>query len=224
MSEPTTRRTASTEDTEHRRRTGLLWVGGAIAAAILLLGVNGTLSAWTAAIIDNSQNDVAVKGAVALVETDGTHTCDTGASATNQVTCATVNKYGGTTTPLDPDSLTGGDSQSVTVTLQNTGTVAGGLVLTADACAASAAAAGADPVGHPVCDEVTVTVHCTAPATLDTTASPVALSAFTGGTVGPLAAGASTDCTFTLHLPATTPSSYASQVASQALHWTLTAS
>lgn len=208
---------------ERRRRTGVLWAGGAIAAAILLLSVSGTLSSWTAAIIDNSQNDVAVKGAVALVETDGTHTCDTGASATNQVTCATINKYGGTAVPLDPDGV---NTQSVTVNLKNSGTVSGGLVLSADACSSSAAggSTAADPVGHPVCTQVTVTVSCTAPATLDTTASPVVLSSFTGGTVGTLTAGASTDCTFTVTVPTTTPSSYASQVASQVLHWTLTAS
>jgi hypothetical protein len=217
-----------TETTERRRRTSLLWISGGFAAAILLLAVNGTLSSWTTAIIDNSQNDVASTGAVALVETgpDGTTTCDTGTSATNRVTCATIDKYGGTATPLDPDSVTGGDTQSVTVNLANTGTVQGDLVLSTDACVSTAAggSTGADPSGHPVCSKVTVAVSCTAPATMDTSGSPVALGSFAGGTVGTLAAGASTDCTFTLALPADTPSSYASQVASQALHWTLTAS
>jgi hypothetical protein len=50
------------------------------------------------------------------------------------------------------------------------------------------------------------------------------LSAFTGATVGTLAVGEDTDCTFTLTLPVGTPSAYASQLASQVLHWTLTAS
>jgi hypothetical protein len=213
------------ETSERRRRAPLLWGGGAIAAAILVLAVNGTLSSWTTAIIDNSDNDVAVTGAVALVETgpDGTTTCDAGTSATNQVTCATINKYGGTATALDPD---GTNSRTVTVNLQNTGTVAGDLVLSTDACVSAAAAGstGTDPVGHPVCDQVKVGVTCSSPATIDTTASPVALSAFTGGLVGPLAAGVDTDCVFTLTLPSDTPSAYASQVASQVLHWTLTAS
>ena len=210
-----------------RRRVGLLWLGGAVSAAVLVLAVNGTLSSWTTAIIDNDQNDVAVSGAVTLVETGpGAVTCDTGTSGTNQVTCSTINKYGGTGTPLDPDSVAGGNTQSVTVNLHNTGTVSGDLVLSSDACVSTAAggATGADPSGHPVCSQVTVAVVCTAPATLDTSASPVALSAFTGGTVGTLAADANTDCTFTLTLPAGTSSSYASQVATQALHWTLTAS
>jgi hypothetical protein len=214
---------SSSDHGEHRRRrTGVLWASGAIAGAILLLAVNGTLSSWTTAIIDNSGNDVASKGAVALVETDGTHTCDTGTSATNQVTCATINKYGGTGVPLDPD---GTNSQSVTVNLKNTGTVSGTLALSSDACVSTAAPAstGADPAGHPVCNVVTVEVACTAPATLDTTGTPAALNTFGGGPVGTLAPGDATNCTFTLTLPSGTPSSYASQVASQALHWTLTA-
>ena len=215
---------ARTEENDHRRRTLFLWAGGALAAAVLVLAVNGTLSSWTTAIIDNGSNDVAVTGAVALVETgpDGTTTCNTGESTTNHASCDTINKYGGTETALDPD---GANSRTVSVNLANTGTVAGQLVLSADACTSSAAAgsAGADPSGHPVCDQVTVGVTCSSPSTLDTTATAVALSAFVGGTVGTLAAGADTDCVFTLTLPAGTPSAYASQVAAQVLHWTLTA-
>ncbi|MGY2874998.1 hypothetical protein ACVW00_002188 [Marmoricola sp. URHA0025 HA25] len=212
-----------TEPRERRRRPSLLWFGGAVAAAILVLAVNGTLSSWTTAIIDNTNNDVAVTGAVALVETgpNGTTTCDTGTSSDNVSTCSSINKYGGTSTALDPD---GTNTRTVSVNLKNTGTVAGGLVLSADPCASSSAAGstGADPSGHPVCDKVTVAVSCSTPATLSTGAA--ALSDFAGGAVGTLAAGEDTDCVFTLTLPASTPSSYASQVATQVLHWTLTAS
>jgi hypothetical protein len=222
MTEPTT--AARPETTSRRKRTSLLWAGGAFAAALLVLAVNGTLSSWTTAIIDNSGNDVAVTGAVALVETGpgGSSTCDTGDSATNQVSCDTINKYGGTASPLNPD---GTNSQTVSVNLRNTGTVSGNLVLSADTCLSSAAAGstGADPSGHSVCGKVTVGVTCSSPATMDTTGAPVVLSAFEGGTVGTLAAGADTDCVFTLTLPTDTPSAYASQVASQVLHWTLTA-
>lgn len=201
----------------------MLWVGGGLAAAILVLGVNGTLSGWTSAIIDNPSNDVAVTGAVALVETGPGGTCDTGTSSTNQATCNTVNTYGGTAVPLDPDSNTGGNAQAVSVNLKNSGTADGNLVLTADSCLSSAlgGAPTADPTNFPVCTQVTVEVACTGTGMLDTTGSAQALSAFTGGTIGPLAAGASTDCTFTLTLPAGTPSAYSSQVAAQAVHWTL---
>lgn len=214
---------ARTEETTRRRRSSLLWVGGAIASAVLILAVNGTLSSWTTAIIDNNNNDVAVTGAVALVETgpDGTTTCDTGTSPDNTSACTTINKYGGTASALDPD---GTNSRTVSVNLANTGTVAGELVLSTDTCVSSAAAGstGADPSGHPVCTKVTVGVTCSSPSTMVIT--PVVLSAFAGDTVGTLAAGEDTDCVFTLTLPAGTPSSYASQVAAQVLHWTLTAS
>lgn len=203
------------------RRTGL-WTGGGIAAAILVLAVNGTLSSWTAAIIDNNHNDVAVGGAVALVETGpGPATCDTGPSVTNEVTCSTINKYGGTGSPLDPDGVS---SQAVTVNLKNTGTRTGNLVLAADTCGSSAAvgSTGADPLTYPVCDKVTVALACTSPSTLSL--APAVLSAFTGATVGALAPGQATDCTFTVAVPLGTPSGYSSQVAAQALHWTLSAS
>ena len=92
-------------------------------------------------------------------------------------------------------------------------------------CCVSAAAtgsSGADPSGHPVCTKVTVAVACSTPSSLSV--GPTLLSAFTGSTIGTLAAGQSTNCVFTLTLPTTTPSAYASQFASQVLHWTLTAS
>lgn len=129
-------------ETRDRRRAPVLWFSGAAAAAILVLAVNGTLAGWTAAIINNTDNDVASTGSVSLLETGpgGITTCDTRSSATNQVNCDTINKYGGTATPLDPGSVTGGDSQSVQVNLKNTGTVSGGLVLTTDACVSTAAA------------------------------------------------------------------------------------
>lgn len=218
----------SKEGERRRRSAPLMWVSGAFAAAILVLGVNGTLSAWTVAIIDNTNNTVASTHAVALLETGpGSVTCDTASTATNQVAnCSSINKYGGTGTPLNPDSVTGGDTQAVTVNLKNTGTGQGSLVLSTDACGSSAlgGSATADPVTYPICTKVTVTIACTTPSSLDTTATPVLLSNFTGGTVGTLAAGADTDCTFTLNLPSGTPAGYSSQVASQVLHWTLTAS
>ncbi|MCW2753007.1 MAG: hypothetical protein JWQ32_418 [Marmoricola sp.] len=218
----------TTSDKNKRRRTGALWASGAFSAAILVLGVNGTLSSWTSAIIDNTNNTVASTHAVALLETGpGAVTCDTTSTTTNQVSnCSSINKYGGTGTPLNPDSISGGDSQAVTVNLKNTGTGQGDLVLAADTCGSTALGGSttADPTDFPVCAKVTVTVACTSPATLDTTGTPVVLSSFTGGAVGTLAAGAATDCTFTLNLPSGTPAGYSSQVASQVLHWTLTAS
>jgi hypothetical protein len=188
-----------------------LWGGGAVAAGVLVLGVNGTMSGWTSAIIDNTHNDVASAQAVSLIETGpGGTTCDTSGTPTNTDTCSTINKYGGTADPLAP-----GDSQQVSVNLKNSGTGPGDLVLAADGCTSS-------PQGPTdLCQQMQLHVTCTAPSTYDS--GTVTLADFTGGDIGTLTSGQSTDCTFVVTLPDGTPASYSGLVASQVLHWTLTA-
>ncbi len=202
-------------DARRERHTYLLWTGGLVAAAVLLLGVNGTLSSWTTAIINNNHNEVASASSVSLLETGPGGTCDTSGSPDNTDTCSTINKFGGTSSPLSPSG-----SQQVTVTLQNTGTTAGDLVLSADACTNSAAGPNAH-LGQDLCTRMDVRVACTTPSAFDSGTG--LLADFTGGDVGTLAAGESTGCAFTLSLPDGTPAEFSSQVASQVLHWTLTA-
>jgi hypothetical protein len=199
-----------------RRTTTLLFGGGIIAATVLLLGVNGTLSSWTTAVIDNNNNNVASASSVSLLETGpGGITCDTAASGTNTDTCSTINKYGGSAVPLSPSG-----SQTVSVNLKNTGTAPGALVLSSDACTHSANLSNAN-LTQDLCTQMHVQVTCASPGTLTT--STTTLATFTGGNVGTLAANTSTDCTFTLTLPTGTPAAFSGQVASQVLHWTLTA-
>ena len=88
---------------------GLLFSACAIAATLLTLSVNGTLSDWTTAVLNNNTNTVATTTAVILQEVgpDGTaghvsQTCRSSDAATNSATCTTINKYGGTTSPLAP--------------------------------------------------------------------------------------------------------------------------
>lgn len=206
MSHPTANR---------RRALPLLWLSGALAAVLLVLGVNGTLSSWTSAILNNSTDTVQAANAVVLTETDGTHTCVStdNNDGSNSYTCATINKYGGTATPLAP-----GASQSVTVTMTNTGTTSGSLTLAPGTCVKSAGSASAT---QSICDVATVSITCTSPSTLDTTASPVVLSSFGAQTVGTLAAGASTQCTFQVTVPSNASPQIAGQVATQPLVWTL---
>lgn len=221
---------------KRRRAVPVLWASGAVAAAVLVLGVNGTLSSWTQAIINNDHNDVASAKAVALSEANasGVVCKDTADSATNEATCSTINKYGGVSgggaeanaysTTNTTGYLTPGDSRSVQVTLANTGTGTGDLVLSADGCSNSVndAAGGDTTVGYDVCTKITVSLACTGDATVAAT-TPAALSAFSGASIGTLAPGDSTDCTFTVELPSDTPSGFSNQLAAQALHWTLTA-
>jgi hypothetical protein len=203
----------------HRRQrfAPLIWISGALAAVLLILGVSGTLSDWTKAIITNDTNTVKAADSLILQESgpnSAVCTSTDGGGAGNSFTCSTIDKYGGTATPLAP-----GADQSVTVTLKNTGTTSGGLALSPGSCASSG---GSPTASQSICDVATVTVACTSPSGLDTTSAPVALSSFADHTVvASLAAGASTDCTFDVALPASASPQIAGQTASQPLVWTL---
>jgi hypothetical protein len=228
----------STSAKKRRRSVPLLWGSGAVAAATLILGVNGTLSTWTSAIIDNNNNSVATTSAVALVETQtsplGNSTiCDTAAATdgSNSVTCSGINKYGGigdataagdtgfatdaSGTPLAP-----GDSQSVTVNLKNDGTGSGTLTLAAGSCAhlAYPNSTGADTADYNLCGEMHLVVSCSSPSSFSYSGT---VAAFTGGAIGTLGATDSTDCTFTVSLPSAAASGYSSQYLTQDLSWTL---
>lgn len=195
----------------------MLAAAGATAAVVLVLGISGTLSSWTRAIVTNDSNTVEAAQSLILQETGpGSVVCTStdGGGSGNSATCSTIDKYGGTAVPLGP-----GDHQSVTVTMANTGTGSGGLKLTPGTCATSG---GSPTASAELCDVATVTVVCTTPGTLDTTGSPVALSALAELTVATtLAPGESTDCTFDVALPASASPQVAGQVATQPLVWTL---
>ncbi|HWJ08285.1 MAG TPA: hypothetical protein VNS46_02855 [Nocardioides sp.] len=209
--------TTASPSRDRRRRSLVLGAAGGIAAVLLVLGVSGTLSSWTRAIITNDSNTLEAAQALILEETGPnsavcTSTDDGGSG--NTFTCSTIDKYGGTATPLEP-----GDHQSVTVTLTNTGTGSGPLALGVGACATSG---GSPTATASICDVALVTAVCTTPSTLDTTAAPVALSAFDDqAVVVTLAAGESTDCTFDVALPASASPQISGQTATQPLVWTL---
>jgi len=254
-----------TSHTKRRRNAPLVWGSSILAAGVLILGVNGTLSTWTKAVIDNSNNSAASTGAVSLIETGPGSTpvtCDTADDADNSVTCATINKFGGigasstaladpsdpnlkldpdsgdevapmtntSGSPLDPGSTTA-NTQSVTVNLENDGTVAGDLTLDAGTCAnyAYPNSKGADTADYDLCDQMELSVSCSDPT--DTDGTKPAIYTRTSGTVGSFAGadkaiasldpGKSTDCKFTVTLPSTTPAGYASQYLTQDLSWTL---
>jgi len=200
---------------KRRRFAPLVWISGGLAAFLMVLGVSGTLSDWTTAIINNDTNTVKAADSVILQETDGTNTCNStdNNDGSNSYTCSTINKYGGVTTPLQP-----GDSQSVTVTMKNTGTATGTLTLAPGTCTKSAGSATATAS---ICDVALVTIKCTSPSSLDTTGAPVTLASFAGQSVGSLTAGSSTDCTFSVTVPASASPQISGQIASQPLVWTL---
>lgn len=208
--------TDATPKRPRRHSAPLLWASGGLAATILVLGVTGTLSAWTTAIIHNDTDTTSATDSVALAESTGAGLCvDTSTTATNEATCSTVNKYGGTSAPLVP----GAAGNATTVTLTNTGSTTGDLVLSADACTMSGGISGAT---DDICDYVDLLVECPG----GTTTYSGTLSAFAAAgdqAVDSVAAGDSVSCTFTVSLPSTAPADIATQVASQPLTWTLSA-
>ena len=214
--------------TKKSRRTAVLWGSGAIAAVVLVLGVNGTLSSWTSALITNDDNSAGATGTyVALVETDGVSTCDTTTSPNNiDSSCSTINKYGGNST------MSPGDSEVVDVTFTNPGTAVGNTFSYAPGtCSPTNGTGGID-----LCTDgdLTVDVACSTGASYNPAALIAALgqSAAPGALVGkswtsaPALAAASASaitCRFTTTLdPAAPPVDAGSQVA-QPVTWTLDA-
>jgi hypothetical protein len=200
----------------------------AVAAIALSLGVNGTLSSWTSAVITNDTNTVATASAVILREVGPSATCFSSSGATNSYTCSTVNKYGGTSSPLSP-----GGSQVTDVVFSNVGSAAAStFVLTTDTCSQTPTAGSGTPAAANVCTngDLTVAISCSngssysagsAWADLVSAAGAPGSIAGTLTHTATLAAGASWTCRFTVALSASASVLDQGITASQALTWTL---
>ncbi|MEQ6900680.1 hypothetical protein [Nocardioides sp. YIM 152588] len=185
-----------------------------------MLGVNGTLGAWSTAIITNNTNTVEAVDSVALQETSATApggTCTTVSGSDNTVTCA-IDAYGGAEgSPLDPDGV---NSNSETLTFENVGTGPGDLTLEAESCSNSG---GAPTATNDICDVVTVEITCASANAY----GPGALSAFftaTDGspvTIANLDSGDTVSCDVVVTLPTTAPADVAGQTGTQSIVWTL---
>lgn len=218
--------------------TAAIWIAGAMAAGLLTLGVNGTLASWTQAIIGNTSNNVASAAAVILQETGpGSVTCTSSSSTTNSATCATINKYGGTATPLTPNT-----SQTVTVTFTNTGAanahtsfvLAPGTCTSTYTVTATGETAGAASTPS-LCTngDLTVAVSCSDGATyvsgsawtdlVYAAAAPPTATKLHTPTGTDLNAGASWTCQFTIALSSTASVLDQNITVSQPLTWTLNA-
>ncbi|MGN6781352.1 MAG: hypothetical protein ACTHJH_07615 [Marmoricola sp.] len=210
-----------TEDEQgsRRRRTPALAVSGAAAAAVLVLGVTGTLSSWTTAIITNDTNTTKAVTAVALTESDGSATtcADTSTTADNTATCSSINKYGGTSTPLNPDGV---NSHTTTVTLTNVGTESGGLTVSGGTCTNNGGAVGAT---LKLCNVLTVTIACPS-GTQKYTGTLADFAAPGEQAIATLAPGGTAVCDVTVTLPKDAPSGVSAMDVSQPITWTLTAS
>jgi len=211
------------------RPTRLALVAGLVSATVLVLGVSGTLASWTSAVIANDTNTVKTASAVILREVGpGPTTCLSSSGAANSYTCSTINKYGGTASPLAP-----GGSQTTDVVFTNVGSAsASSFVLGTGACSQTPTAGSGTPPAANVCTsgDLTVAISCSDGATYSAgsawtdlasaAGAPSAISATLTHTAT-LAAGASFTCRFTLALSASASVLAQGITASQPLTWTL---
>lgn len=213
-----------------RRGAGTpLLVACGVAVAVLALGTSGTLSSWTSAIIGNDTNTAATATAVVLKEASGSTTCISSSTAANSSTCSTINKYGGTGTPMLP-----GGSQSVDVTFSNTGGAnASSFVLAPGACTQTPTAGTGTPTAANLCTngDLTVAVSCSPGATYASAsawtdliyaaaAPPTATKTHTAS-AGDLNVSSSWTCRFTVALSSSAAVADQGIMVSQPLTWTL---
>ncbi|MFC5141434.1 hypothetical protein ACFPK1_24570 [Actinomycetospora rhizophila] len=214
---------------QQRRFIRLIVAAGLVGALMMSLAMTNTFAAFVATITNT--NDTAAAGSLILQETgpagSTTAACtstDGGGVSTNSATCATYNKYGGSTTMV-PSNATGTTNNVVTtVNFRNTGT----LPATAFTMAFGPCTQPTAPVGAGSATDFCTKLHVkvTSGATVvqpDTVASalagtnvnlPAALVPTPGGTAIPL--------TFTVYLDQSAGNTYQGLSASQPITWTLT--
>jgi len=204
-----------------------------VAVTVLALGASGTLSSWVQAVVGNTTNTAATAPAVVLAETSGASTCASsdGAQATvNVSSCTSINKYGGTATPLNP-----GSSVATDVTFKDIGAAnASGFTLTPGTCSQSPAAGSGTPPAGDVCanGDLTVAVSCSPGVTYAagsawtdlaySAAVPPTATKTHAASGGDLNSGASWTCRFTVALSASAAIADQGVTLSQPLTWTLT--
>lgn len=211
--------------TNSRRRTTMLAIAGALAATVLVLGVNGTLSSWTSAVVTNDTNTAGAEGAVALSESDGTSTCDTVTTSDNTFTCSTINKYGGDT------AMAPGNSSVVTVTFTNDGSADGKTFGYAPGTCSSTPGPGGTDLCADADADLTVAVVCSTGTSYDAAndiaglgqaaVAPGSLAGMSVTGAPELATGDSITCQFTTTLASDAKTSDAASQVSQPIVWTL---
>ncbi|MTD15290.1 hypothetical protein GIS00_15210 [Nakamurella sp. YIM 132087] len=188
-------------------------VAGLVGALLLSLSMTGTLSAFTAAITNTT--NTAASGSLILREVSGANNC---ISTDSTASCATINKYGGSTTLVPSDGTV--NTSVTTVNFTNTGTAtATSFTLKANACTQSGTGTATD-----FCTKLNVKIvsgsttlfngNATTLAT-QTATTPIALTIPTPN------AATTVPVTFTVWLDASAGNTYQSLAASQPLVWTL---
>lgn len=208
-----------------RRRLSLVaLLTGLVGVAILALSMTSSLAAFTASIT-NSVNTAAA-GTVIMQEQNGagTITCNSTDGAGNNVTnntftCATINKYGGSTTMVPGQTVT------TSVTIKNTGTASvAGFTLAPGTCTQSGNVTGS---ATDLCAKMGIVINQTVGGTTTTIspASSTLTSLASGGAIAltsPVAAATTITYTFAVTLSSSAGNTYQGLSASQPLVWTFT--
>ena len=215
---------------QQRRFVRLIVAAGLVGALMMSLAMTNTFAAFVATITNT--NDTAAAGSLILQETgpagSTTAACtstDGGGVSTNSATCATYNKYGGSTTMVPSNAAGTTNNIVTTVNFRNTGTLpATSFTMAFGACTQPAAAPGAGTATD-FCSKLHVKVTSgTTEVQADTVASTLANKTVTlPATLIPAANGSSTiPLTFTVYLDASAGNTYQGLSASQPITWTLT--
>ena len=203
---------------KRRRFTPVAIATGLLGAVLLSVSMTGTLSGFVASI-QNSTNTAAT-GSLTMEEktTSGTIvTClstDGGTIYTNAATCATINKFGGSTAMIP-----GAAPVNTPITIKNTGTVnAATFTLTPGLCTQTTGGVGA---ATNLCSKINVVL--TSGSTTIFSGTAAALAA--GGIItiaGPPAASVAVPFNFAVSVDTTADNTYQGLQASLPLTWKFT--
>lgn len=190
---------------------------GVLAAVLLSVTMTGTLSGFAAQITNS--NNTAATGALTMQEQNSgaTVTCtstDGGSVSNNTATCATINKFGGSTTMIPGQTVT------TPVTIKNTGTVAAStFTLTPGATCAQSNSGAANGTATDLCAKLSVVITNTTANTVVYSGTLAALAGSSAYTLPAVAAGSTTGFSFAVTLASSAGNTYQGLQASLPLVW-----
>ena len=191
---------------------------GVVATVLLCLTMSGTLAGFTASI--NNTNNSAASGSLVMQEQNSTAsvTClstDGGSVSTNTSTCATINKFGGST------SMVPGQLVTTTVTIKNIGSAAAStFTLTPGATCTQSNNGALNGSAIDLCAKLNLVITNTTTSQVVYTGTLAGLAGASAITItSPPAAGVLNTFTFGLTLNASAGNSYQGLQASLPLTW-----
>ncbi|RFA13737.1 hypothetical protein B7R21_07845 [Subtercola boreus] len=209
---------ASASKNKRRRFAPVALGAGVLGAVLLSLSLTGTMSGFVASIT-NSQNTAATGALVMQEQNSGaTVTClstDGGSVSTNAATCATINKFGGSST------MTPGNTVTTPITIRNIGSVAATtFTLTSGATCTQTNSGSLNGTATDLCSKMNIVITSGA-----TTVFSGTLASLAGGTSAKFtmptapAAGIAVPFSFAVTLDSAAGNTYQGLQASVPLTW-----